>query len=293
MKFGKSKKDNKKYNVKVIATIGVAITLIGIVGISIGRYSKDENSKSGIVLNVVSSIEGSLNDGFSFLKKSTSNIFKYRENAKKVEQLEKENDKLKKEVINLKEEVQSSKSLESLKKSLNFIPENYKKNMISAKVVSKNDGNWYQSFVIGAGKADGVKKDSIVVNGKGLVGIVYEVSDHYSKAISLLDTKSSVSFQLLKNKEFKGVISQTANENENYKAEGLLEGYMFETSYDVLPGDVLVTSGLGLYPESIRIGEIEKVVDDKNRGLKNVIVKPYANFKDIDDVVVIEPRNIK
>lgn len=293
MKFGKSTKDNKKYNVKVIATIGVAITLIGIVGISIGRYSKDENSKNGIVLNVVSSIEGSLNNGFSFFKQSTSNIFKYKENAKKVEQLEKENDKLKKEVIDLKENIQSSKSLESLKKSLNFIPENYKKSMISTKVVSKNDGNWYKSFVIGAGKADGVKKDSIIVNGKGLVGIVYEVSDHYSKAISLLDTKSSVSFQLSKNKEFKGVISQTANENENYKAEGLLEGYMFDTSYDVLPGDVLVTSGLGLYPESIPIGEIEKVVDDKNRGLKNVIVKPYANFKDIDEVVVIEPRNIK
>ena len=68
---------------------------------------------------------------------------------------------------------------------------------------------------------------------------------------------------------------------------------MFKTSYDVLPGDALVTSGLGVYPESIPIGEVEKVVDDKDKGLKNVIVKPYANFKDITDVVVIEPRNIK
>ncbi|MDU6249889.1 MAG: rod shape-determining protein MreC, partial [Paeniclostridium sordellii] len=48
-----------------------------------------------------------------------------------------------------------------------------------------------------------------------------------------------------------------------------------------------------VYPESIPIGEVEKVVDDKDKGLKNVIVKPYANFKDITDVVVIEPRNIK
>ncbi|MFR4764558.1 MAG: hypothetical protein ACLUAF_01230 [Paraclostridium sordellii] len=69
MKLGNRRKNNKKYNVKVIATVGVAITLIGIVGISIGRYSKDSNSKSGIVLNTVSAIEGSLNDGFSFIKK--------------------------------------------------------------------------------------------------------------------------------------------------------------------------------------------------------------------------------
>ncbi|MCG4734901.1 rod shape-determining protein MreC, partial [Casaltella massiliensis] len=74
-----------------------------------------------------------------------------------------------------------------------------------------------------------------------MVGVVYEVSDNYSKAISLLDTKSSVSFQLLKDPKSKGVISQEANENKNYKAEGLLEGYMFSTSYDVLPGDVVVT----------------------------------------------------
>ena len=292
MKLGKNKKNNKKYNVKVIATIGVAITLIGIVGMSIGRYSKDSFTKNGFVLNAISSIEGSLNNGFTFIKEGTGNIFKFKENAKKVKQLEKENENLKKEIIELKEDAQSAQSLQSLKKSLKFIEEDYKDTMISTEVVSKNDGNWYTSFVIGAGKDEGVKKNSIVMNGKGLVGIVTEVSNHYSKAISLLDTKSSVSFQLLKNKEFKGVISQGANEDENYKAKGLLEGYMFKTSYDVLPGDVLVTSGLGIYPKSIPIGEIEKVVDDKNKGLKYVVVKPYVNFKDVDDVVVIEPRNI-
>ena len=292
VKLGKNKKNNKKYNVKVIATIGVAITLIGIVGMSIGRYSKDSFAKNGFILNTISSIEGSLNNGFTFIKEGTGNIFKFKENAKKVKQLEKENENLKKEIIELKEDAQSAQSLQSLKKSLKFIEEDYKDTMISTEVVSKNDGNWYTSFVIGAGKDEGVKKNSIVMNGKGLVGIVTEVSNHYSKAISLLDTKSSVSFQLLKNKEFKGVISQGANEDENYKAKGLLEGYMFKTSYDVLPGDVLVTSGLGIYPKSIPIGEIEKVVDDKNKGLKYVVVKPYVNFKDVDDVVVIEPRNI-
>nr|WP_284693918.1 rod shape-determining protein MreC [Paeniclostridium ghonii] len=259
---------------------------------SIGRYSKGGITGSGVVLSSVSAIESNLNKGFTFIKNGTSNIFKFKENANKVDKLEKENEKLKKEIINLKEDADSYKSLESLKKSLNFIDEKYKKNMISAQVVSKNDGNWYQSFVIGAGKNDGVKKDSIVVNGNGLVGLVYEVSDNYSKAISLLDTKSSVSFQLLKDPNSKGVINQEANGNKNYKAEGLLEGYMFSTSYDVLPGDVIVTSGLGLYPKSIPIGEVDKVIDDKNKGLKKVIVKPYVDFKNIDDVVVIEPRNI-
>ena len=83
--------------------------------------------------------------------------------------------------------------------------------MISSSVVGKNDGNWYTTFVIGVGKDDGVKKDSVVVNGDGLVGIVYEVSKNYSKAISILDTKSSVSFKVPGKPEFKGIITQNVN----------------------------------------------------------------------------------
>ncbi len=68
---------------------------------------------------------------------------------------------------------------------------------------------------------------------------------------------------------------------------------MFDSSYDVVQGDVVVTSGLGIFPEGIPIGEVEKVIDDKNNSLKYVVVKPYVNFKNIDDVVVVEPRNIE
>nr|WP_207734766.1 rod shape-determining protein MreC [Romboutsia sp. 1001713B170207_170306_H8] len=293
MKFNNDKKDKKRVNVKVIATTTVAITLIGIVGISIGKYSGNNPFKFGAVLDATSSIESSLNKGFTFITNNFSELINYKKNAKKLEEIEVENEKLKQEIVELNNTLSKGQSLESLKKALNFIPENYKANMISASVVSKNDGNWYTSFVIGAGSKDGVKKDSLVVNGSGLVGVVYEVSENYSKAISLLDTKSSVSFKLLKNSDFKGILTQGANisDGERYKENGYLQGYMFDSSYDVLPGDTLVTSGLGLYPEGIIIGKVDKVIDDKNQSLKYVVVKPYVDFKNIDDVIIIEPRD--
>ena len=43
---------------------------------------------------------------------------------------------------------------------------------------------------------------------------------------------------------------------------------------------------------NVPIGEVDKVIDDKNKSMKFVVVKPYVNFKNIDDVIVIEPRNI-
>jgi rod shape-determining protein MreC len=293
LRFDKNKKE-KKINLKVIATGVVAITLIGIVGISIGRYSGNNPIGDKFVLDTIEPIGKNLNNGFTFLKDNIKDIINYKNNSKKVESLQDENEKLKEEIIALNNQLDDVQSLDSLKKALNYIDEKYQAKSISASVVGKNDGNWYDSFIIGAGKNQGIKEESIVTNGNGLVGIVYEVSDNYSKAISLLDTKSSVSFKLLKDSNFKGVITQnsTLDDKENYKNKGYLCGYMFDSSYNVLPGDVITTSGLGLYPEGIPIGEVDKVIDDKNKSMKYVVVKPYVNFKNIDDVIIIEPRNI-
>ncbi|WP_282192596.1 rod shape-determining protein MreC [Romboutsia ilealis] len=293
LRFDKNKKE-KKINLKVIATGVVAITLIGIVGISIGRYSGNNPIGDKFVLDIIEPIGKNLNNGFTFLKDNIKDIINYKNNSKKVDSLQDENEKLKEEIIALNNQLDDVQSLDSLKKALNYIDEKYQAKSISASVVGKNDGNWYDSFIIGAGKNQGVKEEGIVTNGNGLVGIVYEVSDNYSKAISLLDTKSSVSFKLLKDSNFKGVITQnsTLDDKENYKNKGYLCGYMFDSSYNVLPGDVITTSGLGLYPEGIPIGEVDKVIDDKNKSMKYVVVKPYVNFKNIDDVIIIEPRNI-
>ncbi|MGN1032546.1 MAG: hypothetical protein ACI4PU_03730 [Intestinibacter sp.] len=40
------------------------------------------------------------------------------------------------------------------------------------------------------------------------------------------------------------------------------------------------------------IGEVTKVIEDKSKSLKYVVVKPNVNFKNIDNVVIVEPRNI-
>lgn len=294
MKFDNNK-NKKKINVKVIATGVVAITLIGIVGVSIGKTHGQNPTGINPGMGALSSVQSMVNSGFTYVKTGLENILHFHTNAKKAESLEKENSELQSQIIELQSKLDDTESLESLKATLNFVDEKYVANSLSAKVVSKNEGNWYTSFVVSAGSSDGVKKDSLVMNGSGLVGIVYEVSQNYCKVISLLDTKSSVSFKLAKESEFKGIITygQNIDKKIDYRNQGLLQGYMFDSKYDVLPGDVVTTSGLGLYPENIVIGKVEKVIEDKNNSLKYVIVKPNVDFKNIDDVVIVEPRNIK
>lgn len=80
----------------MIATGVVAITLIGIVGISIGRYSGNNPIGDKFVLDIIEPIGKNLNNGFTFLKDNIKDIINYKNNSKKVDSLQDENEKLKK-----------------------------------------------------------------------------------------------------------------------------------------------------------------------------------------------------
>ena len=102
----------------------------------------------------------------------------FRSNARMVQDLKNENDKLKQKIIDMESDVDKLDSLERLKKSLNYVSTDQRNSLVTASVIGKNNGDWYKSFVIDAGAGDGVKTDSIVINGQGVVGIVYSVSNH-------------------------------------------------------------------------------------------------------------------
>lgn len=278
----------------MIATVVVAIVLVGFVGVSVIKYSGASPVSVGVVSDSVAGAASPIDSALDFIKQSASDLVNFKKNSNKMRELEKENEELKAKVIDLNSKAAKVESLESLKKSLNYISTDRMKSIVSGSVIEKNDGNWYKSFVLNVGEKDGVEKNSIVINGKGLVGIVYEVSGNSCKAISLLDSKSAVSFKIVNNTAAKGVISTSTSSGKEkaYESNGYLNGYMFDSGYEVVQGDIIVTSGMGLYPEDIPIGEIEKVIDDKNKSLKSVVIKPYVNFKDVNDVMIIKPRNI-
>lgn len=219
-------------------------------------------------------------------------VLNYKGTLEEVSKLKEENAKFKEQFIKEKLSKNELEELRELKKSLNYLEEDYKKHYISASVVAKNEGNFYESFTISAGKNDGVKKNGIILSGEGLVGKVEEVSDDYSKCISALNYKSAVSFEILRNPDFLGVLKQSMilETKENY--DGYMIGYMMDIKDDVLPKDILITSGYGMYPKGIPVGEIRKVEKDKNALVKYIKVKPYANFKKLDKVMIINPRII-
>ena len=282
--------NKKKYSKKLYIYLALIFTLVTSLSLSVKKGNDNLLSRIGLELlappnKMISSIK---NSSVNFL----GSVIPKNDKDKKIEELEAEVEKLRTQLIKNTVTESELKQLSDLKQSLNFIEEDYEKNYVTASIVGKNDGNYYTSFTISAGKNQNVQKDGIVLTGKGLVGRIYEVSDNYSKAISILDSKSSVSFQVLREERYTGIASQNVTMDYEYKDfEGYIKGYLFDINYKVLPGDIIITSGLGLYPKGIPIGSIDKIIEDKNNLLKYVKIKPYVNLKKIDKVMILNPRD--
>ena len=97
--------------------------------------------------------------------------------------------------------------------------------------------------------------------------------------MSLIDEGSKVSFKLARDRKQLGVVS--GNE------KGEVSGYMIDGEALVSEGDVIITSGLGTYPEGLEIGSVKSVTYNSNTLLKEITVELAVNFKSLDKVAVI------
>ena len=95
----------------------------------------------------------------------------------------------------------------------------------------------------------------------------------------MIDQDCDVSFKLARDRKQLGIVSGSA--------EGGIVGYMMDADSTVSEGDMIVTSGLGLYPEGISIGNVKTVVYNSNTLLKEITVEPVVNFKGLEKVAVI------
>lgn len=272
----------KKYKNRMIVAF-VAIILIVIIGITAAEraaLTKGEN----IVGNIVFPVQKfffSIGDGVSNFFESITNIGS----------LKKENEELKLKVAQLEEQNRMYENLIGQSEYLireKELMENTKYNLISAQVVGKEPGNWFNRFVIDKGEKDGVKKGDIVIQAvdsgddviiEGVVGRVLEVGDNWAKVISIIDENSNISFKVIRTQEG-GILSGGA--------EGQLSGYMFDSEADVIKGDKLFTSGIGgVYKADLYIGEVSNVIKEDENLTKKVEVIPAVDFKKVYRVFVI------
>jgi len=262
----------------LIIIVSVLALLLSIGYSNGGRTSVTivENLFSYIIVptqDVLTSISNDVTERVNDITK----VFEYRE---KLKALEEENKVLKEENIALTLDQVQIKQLEKLKTNLNFIKQNKFEDYVTAKVVSKDSGNWFNMFTINAGLKQGVKKYSVVVANNALVGRVYEVGDNYSKVITIVDNKSKISFEVLSlDKQYQGYIESTQ--------DGLLTGRIFEPNAELSNGMKIITTGQGIYPEGVLVGEVISINNDEDEFLQRVTIEPEVDFRYLKYVTVI------
>ena len=155
---------------------------------------------------------------------------------------------------------------------------------VAARIISKDPGNWYDTFMINKGSNDGIRVDNNVIAGKGLVGIVTEVGPGWATVRSIIDDSSSVS-------------AMTVSTSDNCVITGDLElidegKLRFEQLYDqenkVTAGERIVTSNISeKYVEGLFIGYVNDVEQDSNNLTKTGTIVTPVDFQNLKDVFVI------
>ena len=112
-----------------------------------------------------------------------------------------ENQRLKEEIDRLTIEntkfQQERYELNQLRQLLDLDREYHEYEKQGAKIIMRDTGNWFSSFVINKGSNDGIQLNCNVIAGSGLVGRVTDVGPNYAKVTSIIEDNNNTSGMLL------------------------------------------------------------------------------------------------
>lgn len=155
---------------------------------------------------------------------------------------------------------------------------------IGARIIARDSGNWFHSFVINKGAEDGLKIDMNVMAGSGLVGRIVDVGPNWAKVMSIIDDSSNTSGMVLSTSENLVVCGDL----ELY-ADGVIRFEKLIDSADrVVEGDKIVTSNISdKYLPGILIGYISTINMDSNNLTKSGLITPAVDFEHLEEVLII------
>ena len=265
-------------NKPLIVAIALAIVLVVLLFATSGHNAK-ENSNS-----LIGSIIAPMQEGIYTAANGTGEFFKRLFGAT---DLDKENLELRERIAELESQTRDYNTVvkenERLKELLNVKDTMTEYDVLTAQVIGKNDGRWFTEFTVNAGSEDGIKPDMIVLTQDGLLGKVTSVYDTYSRIITLINTSSGVPAMVERSRDY-GVIKAAADTGD--KEAGMLTLEYVSQNADIVPGDTIITSGMGgLYPKGIYIGQVTEV---GTLGESSAVsVQSFVDYERIEEVVIV------
>jgi len=191
-------------------------------------------------------------------------------------QLEAQVAQLEAEVVTLQEQASEADALRALLGAARQQPEN---SYLVAQVIGRDTNPFLHYLILDQGSDAGIRRGMPVVNEKGLVGRITEVSATASKVQLIIDPNSVINARI-----------------QESRAEGILQGQSTGTlqmiyipqDVTVTVGEIVVTSGLGGgFPPEILVGRVISVHRRDYELYQTAVIEPRNDFSRLEMVLII------
>lgn len=254
------------------------------VGIILTTYYTDvlNGPLSGFANYVVIPFQDGVSKAGEWLIKREQLVSDIKELQKENEALRQENEELSvtnNALLQEKHELTELRNLYQLDQTYADFPKT------GCRIIAKENGSWYHSFVIDKGSEDGLSVDMNVLADGGLVGRITYIGRHWSRVQAVIDDNSNVSATVLSSQK-----NLIVSGNLTLYEEGTISFSELADPDDLVKvGDSVVTSNISdKYLPGILIGYISEIQTDPNNLTKSGRITPAVDFSRLDTVLVIQ-----
>ncbi|WP_373059700.1 rod shape-determining protein MreC [Zunongwangia sp. H14] len=155
----------------------------------------------------------------------------------------------------------------------------------SATVINNNYSKIDNYLTINKGEVDGIAPEFGVVTSKGIIGIVDRVNDHFSRVISILNSRSKINAQLSKTNHFGSLVW-------NGKDPNVVQLVDVPRQAPLEKGDTIITGGRSLiFPKGLPIGSVKDFSLDPTQSYYTINIDLFNDMTNIGYVYIIENVN--
>ncbi len=208
------------------------------------------------------------------------------DNFKAAAKLNAEKEQLEKEVTALREQLVDFETAmtenEFYKDYLEIKELNPDFKFCPAKIISTDPSDVFGGFTVGVGSAHGVSLYDPVITDEGLVGFISQVGTTTSKVTTVLSPELTCGAYDSRTND-----SGALSGNTEFAAQGNTRFFNLPRTCSVAVGDIIVTSGNGIFPDKVIIGTVSDIGNDPISSSLYATVTPAVDFEELRSVMVI------
>jgi len=153
---------------------------------------------------------------------------------------------------------------------------------VAAELVGVESTHRPTEITVNRGSKDGIRRNLPVVQLNGLVGKVVDATPDAAVIQLLFDPGCRVAARNRRSRVL-GIVK--------WKSGPYLSLDNISPSDDVVPGDTIVSSGLGgIFPEGLMVGTVKTVTADTASIFRKIELAPAVGFSALDEVFILVPK---